>query len=117
MKFKTTIQFIANSLNTNTIKHFFSLLAFLLKKNNILNLQITKTYLPLYIKKFTILKSPHVHKTARTQLEIRTYKYTLYISNISSYNMQKLMQILNFSSKNLPHSLTIQFKQKILTKI
>lgn len=37
-------------------------------------------HLPLKIKKFIFLRSPHVDKKAREQLEIRLYRFSFYIS-------------------------------------
>jgi ribosomal protein S10 len=34
--------------------------------------------LPLKTKRFTVLRSPHVNKTAREQFELLTYKWVLF---------------------------------------
>ena len=39
---------------------------------------ITVIKLPLKIKRFTVLRSPHVNKTAREQFELFTHKWVLF---------------------------------------
>jgi small subunit ribosomal protein S10 len=49
-----------------------------------LDMRITGSIpLPTHIRKFTVLKSPHVHKKHRDQLEIRTHKRLLEVSDTS----------------------------------
>ena len=52
-----------------------------------------KTYsLPKRRKRFTVLNSPHVHKKAREQFELKIYKYQVTFIN----NKVEVKEILNF---------------------
>jgi small subunit ribosomal protein S10 len=44
--------------------------------------------IPTHIRRFTVLKSPHVHKKHRDQLEIRTHKRLLKLSNASHETLE-----------------------------
>ena len=53
---------------------------------------VTKIALPVKKKKITLLRSTHVHKKARTQLEFREYSLLLLIDNYKDtllYNSSK----------------------------
>ncbi len=60
--------------------------------------------LPTEIKKFTVLTSPHVHKDARDQFEIRTHKRLIDIVDPTQKTMEALMEL------NLPSGVDIQIK-------
>lgn len=60
--------------------------------------------LPTEIKKFDILKSPHVDKDAREQFEIRTHKRLIDIIDPTQKTMEALMEL------NLPSGVDIQIK-------
>lgn len=60
--------------------------------------------LPTEIKKFTVLKSPHVDKDARDQFEIRTHKRLIDIVDPTQKTMEALMEL------NLPSGVDIQIK-------
>lgn len=60
--------------------------------------------LPTEIKKFDILMSPHVHKDAREQFEIRTHKRLIDIVDPTQKTMEALMEL------NLPSGVDIQIK-------
>jgi len=49
--------------------------------------------LPTSIYKFTVLRSPHVYKTARDQFEVRTHKRLIEISNMTEKTVDSLMDI------------------------
>ena len=49
--------------------------------------------LPLHIKKFTILSSPHVDKKTRDQYEIRKYKRLIIIPDPKEKTLDLLMKI------------------------
>lgn len=83
MTFTNLFKIKISSLNSNSIINLVYYLYFILKKNNILNLKISTFTFPTKYKKFTLLKSPHIYKTARTQLEIRTIKQLIIINNCS----------------------------------
>lgn len=60
--------------------------------------------LPTKIDKFTILKSPHVNKDARDQLEMRTHSRLLYILQPDHIIIDALMKL------NLASGIEIQIK-------
>ena len=60
--------------------------------------------LPTEIKKFDILMSPHLHKDAREQFEIRTHKRLIDIVDPTQKTMEALMEL------NLPSGVDIQIK-------
>ncbi|MGX7576415.1 30S ribosomal protein S10 [Candidatus Vidania fulgoroideorum] len=49
--------------------------------------------LPLKIKKFDILRSPHKDKDSRDQFEIRTYKKIIYIYYCNNNIFNKIMSL------------------------
>ena len=51
--------------------------------------------LPTKIKKFTVLRSPHVNKQSREQFEIRTHRRLFYFNNIK--NIENISNIINES--------------------
>ena len=61
--------------------------------NKILTIS-NKISLPNKYKKWTILRSPHIYKKAREQLEIRIYRVSLKISSDSFYIIPKFIQNL-----------------------
>jgi len=60
--------------------------------------------LPTEINKITVLKSPHVHKDAREQFEMRTHKRLIDILNPTSKTIDNLMSL------DLPHGVDIEIK-------
>lgn len=71
---------------------------------NKLNYDYSGVGLPTRFKTLTLLKSPHVNKTAKAQYELRTYKYLFTINNNIGVGC------LNFLMLNKPKSVDIQFK-------
>ncbi len=61
--------------------------------------------LPTKIKKYTVLKSPHVNITARNQYEIRCYKRLVDIYDTSHETMSLLMAL------ELPEGVDIKIEQ------
>ena len=49
--------------------------------------------LPTSIEKFSVLRSPHVNKTARDQFEIRTHKRILDIIELTDKTVDALMRL------------------------
>lgn len=49
--------------------------------------------LPTSIEKFSLLRSPHVNKTARDQFEIRTHKRILDIIELTDKTVDALMRL------------------------
>lgn len=60
--------------------------------------------LPTEKAKFTVLKSPHVHKDSREQFEMRTHKRLIDILNPSPKTIDSLMSL------DLPHGVDIEIK-------
>jgi len=60
--------------------------------------------LPTEKNKITVIKSPHVHKDAREQFEMRTHKRLLDIINPTSKTIDNLMSL------DLPHGVDIEIK-------
>jgi ribosomal protein S10 len=111
MTFSNKFQLQISSSNNSTLQKFYLLFIYILQKNKIINLKISKNYLPLHVKKFTVLKAPHVFKKARTQLEIRTLKNVITITNFSMFQeTTKLHNILNNLIKNLPSTTRLKIK-------
>jgi small subunit ribosomal protein S10 len=60
--------------------------------------------LPTEKNKITVLKSPHVHKDAREQFEMRTHKRLIDILNPTPKTIDSLMSL------DLPHGVDIEIK-------
>lgn len=60
--------------------------------------------LPTHIKKFTVIRSPFVHKDGREQFEIRTHKRLIEILEAGSRTMDTLMRL------QLPAGVDIEVK-------
>lgn len=74
---------------------------------NKLNYDYSCVGLPTTFKTLTLLKSPHVNKTAKSQYEMRTYKQLFTIkSNIG-------VGCMNFLMLNKPKTVDIQFKTPV----
>mgnify|MGYP000857549187 FL=1 len=81
--------------------YLLSLQAFLKK----LNVFYSVINLPVRKKRITLLKSPHVNKSAREQFEVKTYKTVLTLSNLSySAKIIKLLTI------NKPKTIVLSIK-------
>ncbi len=60
--------------------------------------------LPTHIKKFTVIRSPFVHKDGREQFEIRTHKRIIDIQHPTSRTVDTLMRL------QLPAGVDIEVK-------
>jgi small subunit ribosomal protein S10 len=60
--------------------------------------------LPTHIKKFTVIRSPFIHKDGREQFEIRTHKRLIDILNPTSRTVDTLMRL------QLPAGVDIEVK-------
>lgn len=60
--------------------------------------------LPTQVKRFCVLRSPHVNKDAREHFEMRTHKRLIDIVDPTQKTMEALMQL------NLPSGVDIQIK-------
>ena len=63
------------------------------------------TSLPIRKKRITLLKSPHVNKSAREQFELRCYKSIWKIKSKVTYKFSKIL------FKNKPQTVSISIKQ------
>jgi small subunit ribosomal protein S10 len=61
--------------------------------------------LPTKIHKYTVLRYPHVNKTAREQFEMRTHKRLIDIHNPTSETIEALMKL------ELPAGVDVEIKQ------
>lgn len=62
-------------------------------------------YLPTHIKKYTVLRSPHVNKNSREQFEIRTHKRMIDI-------LEPTKDLINaLSELQLPSGVEVEIKQ------
>jgi ribosomal protein S10 len=108
MKFKHTYQLRIKAPHHSHALYIISYFLYILTHNKITHAHICITHLPKRIKKFTVLKSPHVHKTARTQLELRTDQTLLCITNLASHvNQSKLGKIIAHLLKSIPLGIRI----------
>ena len=64
--------------------------------------------LPVHVKRFTVLKSPHVHKKARDQYEIRTYKSIVTFKNYTE--TLDFKNLIKFLILNKPSSLKLSLE-------
>lgn len=111
MQFKNKIQISINSSTQSKIDYIHSYLLYILTQNKISNLKLYYSTLPIKIKKFTVLKSPHVFKTARTQLEIQNLKRIITITNFKkTKQLQIINKIFHNVLKNLPTMIKLQIK-------
>jgi ribosomal protein S10 len=84
---------LLNNFSTN-FKNLFSLIG---------TCSIIK--LPIKIKKFTLLRSPHVNKKAREQFEIRTYKRLI---TLKFNNKNLILPLINQINFKLPQGLSMR---------
>jgi small subunit ribosomal protein S10 len=62
---------------------------------NVLDIQeIRQVTLPAHIKKFTVLRSPHIDKNSREQFQIKKYKHLLEIYSIQESQALLLVDLL-----------------------
>jgi ribosomal protein S10 len=96
------IEIRLKSLNTESL----SLYGILIKKVlTFLNIPFVFTNLPTKRKIITLLKSPHVNKSAREQFQIKTYKTYIVIN--PEMNLDKLKMII----LNKPKTIKINIKK------
>ncbi|ADM89824.1 putative 30S ribosomal subunit protein S10 [Candidatus Zinderia insecticola CARI] len=87
------------SFNFKIIKKYIIELKKILKFNNII--LISEVFLPTKIERFNLLRSPHIDKKSRDQLEIRTHKRFLYILNNKKINILNIIKNLNLNFTGL----------------
>ena len=64
--------------------------------------------LPKKIRKFTVLRSPHIDKKSREQFEIRVYSMLFEIPQI-----EKTPKFINDLTMNLPYGIYLKISNKI----
>lgn len=103
MQFTNKFQISINSSTYPNIEYLNSYLLFILTQNKISNLKLYYVSFPRKIKKFTILKSPHIFKTARTQLEMQNLKKVIIITNFKEITQLQIVNKIFYNlTKNLP---------------
>ena len=111
MQFKNKFQISINSSTYSNIEYLTSYFLFILTQNKIFNLKLCYIYFPIKIKKFTLLKSPHIFKTARTQLEMQNLKKIITITNFKKIKQLQTIKILFHNLiKNLSTIIKLQIK-------
>jgi len=100
---ETTYQLKIKSLNKDAIQLYLKTLKKLFNK---FELNYTQFRLPTTRKRITLLKSPHVNKSAREQFEIKNYQIVLFFKTY--YNNK----ILNILSLNKPKIITLSIKNR-----
>ncbi len=95
-----SVQLSMKSVNSQVLTFYKTFLKKVLLN---LNLKYTMIGMPTKIKRITLLKSPHVNKSAREQFEMKTYKTTLDIHNIH-------VKSLKYIIFNKPKAVTVAFK-------
>lgn len=106
-KFKLTI----SSYHSKITLEFCKFILFLLDHYNLLDLKITILTLPKEIKKYTFLKSPHIYKTARIQLESRQVKTVLTITNFTKKSNLNCLNIIKHFVKTIPIGIKLNIKK------
>jgi small subunit ribosomal protein S10 len=79
------------SFHHSFINKFIKNIELLLNKNN---LQYNIYNLPIKNDKYTILRSPHVNKSARDQFQKTTYKKQIKIKLSKNINLEKIKQLI-----------------------
>jgi small subunit ribosomal protein S10 len=98
---KTTYQLKIKSLNKEAIKVYLKTLSKIFKA---LEITYSKFCLPTTKKRITLLKSPHVNKSAREQFEIQHYQVIISLETTSD------SKILTFLALNKPKIITLSIK-------
>ena len=92
----TKYQLKIHSVNKTALTIYLKSLEQFLKK---LNIFYSIVHLPSKKKHLTLLKSPHVNKSAREQFEIKTYKTLITFVNLP--NSTKLVQFLTLNKPKI----------------
>jgi ribosomal protein S10 len=95
------IQLHLKSVNKQSIGFYKN---FLEKALNMMNLEYKIFNVPTRKKRITLLKSPHVNKSAREQFQFQSYKCTLHLKNKITNNRLKFLML------NKPKALKITIK-------
>jgi small subunit ribosomal protein S10 len=98
---KTTYQLKIKSLNKEAIQIYLKTLSKIFKA---LEISYSQFCLPTTKKRITLLKSPHVNKSAREQFEIQHYQVIISLETTSN------SKILTFLALNKPKIITLSIK-------
>jgi ribosomal protein S10 len=98
------VQINLKSLNKESLHLYKTFLIKILEKISI-NYKIFD--LPTRRKRITLLKSPHVNKSAREQFELKAYKSVIYVSSKISSEKMKFIII------NKPKTIKVNIKNII----
>ena len=96
------------SIHINSLKLYLNFLKKIFQKLNIIS---SVVYLPTKKRKITLIKSPHVNKTAREQFELNIYKISINITSLY-YDPKFIRFLLLNKSKSI--KITIKNKGKII---
>jgi small subunit ribosomal protein S10 len=99
---KATLQLKISSIDATVLSFYLVFLKNSLKR---LNIECTFTSLPIETKKITLLKSPHVHKKAREQFQIKKFTKLVTIKNLN------LSKYILFIFLNKPKFIKIKVKK------
>lgn len=102
MKIKLKYQFNVKSLNKEILNLYIQFLKTMFEN---INLNYCLFNIPNKKKRLTILKSPHVNKSAKEQFEIKYYKTIIQISQPLTINLLKLL------ISNKPKTISIKIKK------
>lgn len=95
------IQLKIKSIDQKSLKIYLIKIKKILK---IIGISYNLFKLPIKKKRITLLKSPHVNKTAREQFEIKTYKVVIQLLNGEKFKILKLLSL------NKPKTVVITIK-------
>jgi len=95
------VHLIVNSVDKDSLSIFKK---FIVKQINRTNTDYKSFNLPTTTKRITLLKSPHVNKSAREQFEIKYYKCFFQFS----FNLK--LNFIKFLFLNKPKTVTLQLK-------
>lgn len=98
----TKYQLKIQSVNKHTLMLYLTSLQIFLKK---LNINYSFVHLPIKKKRITLLKSPHVNKSAREQFEIKNYK-----TIITFFNLSNITTIIKLLTINKPKLIVLSIK-------
>lgn len=111
------IKLISTGYQSKITLQFCKLFLLLLYHYKLIDLKVTIFTLSKKIKKWTLLKSPHVYKTARIQLESRHVKTVLTITNFTEKSNINCLYIIKLLIKLIPVGIKLNVKKTQLIYI
>lgn len=85
---------------------------YLSSKLNFLFIYSVRNSVSIKNRKFTLLKSAHVHKEARAQLELRSYYENLHLYIRSVFGIRFLNYTTMFFQEHAPYNLALRFQRR-----